>query len=82
MGFFKPFGGIVSNVFAVAANKSGVATMQEVEGAARKAGHPTRGCASLEEALRLACTHKKGEPPRILIGGSLYLAGEILETHA
>lgn len=81
VGFFAPLVGIVSKVFAVAAKQGSVASPQEVEAAARSAGHDTQTCASLEQAMRLACTHKKNEQPRILIGGSLYLAGEILSSN-
>ena len=80
-GYFAPFEGIVSKVFAVAATKENVATPQEVESAAKQSGHDARACSSLEEALGLACAHTKNDPPRILISGSLFLAGEILKTH-
>lgn len=81
VGYFAPFIGIVSEVFAVAAKQGSVASPQEVEDAARGAGHAAEACASLEQAMRFACTRNKNEPPRILIGGSLYLAGEILAAN-
>ncbi len=81
VGFFAPLVGIVSKVFTVAAKQGSVASPQAVEEAARSAGQDAQACVSLEQAMRLACTHNKNEPPRILIGGSLYLAGEILASN-
>ncbi len=80
-GYFAPFVGLASSVFAVAARQDGVATAEEVETAANAAGLNAKACASLEEAMRLALAGKKNEPPRILLSGSLYLAGEILRDH-
>ncbi len=82
VGYFAPLVGIVSEIFAVAASNEGVASSEEVELAARSAGHVVKACATLEQAMRLACAHKENKPPRILIGGSLYLAGEVLKTHS
>ncbi|GJL94835.1 MAG: bifunctional folylpolyglutamate synthase/dihydrofolate synthase [Hyphococcus sp.] len=81
VGYFTPFKGLASAVYAVAANHDAVASPQEVEAAAREAGlyaHLSRGVA---HALRMALADIKNEPPRILISGSLYLAGEILRDH-
>ncbi len=82
VGYFAPFKGLASAVYAVAASHDAVASPQDVEAAARKAGlhaHLSRGVA---HALRMALADVKNEPPRILISGSLYLAGEILRDHA
>lgn len=81
-GYFAPFKGVVSAVYAVAANHDNVAAPAEIAAAAETAGLAARGCASLEDAMRLACAENKNEPPRFLIGGSLYLAGEVLRSHA
>ena len=81
-GYFAPFVGIVSKVFAVAAAAESVAAPEEVEAAARQIGHDAQACASLEDAMGLACAHTKNDPPRILISGSLFLAGEVLKTHS
>ncbi len=81
VGYFTPFAGLVSEFFAVAANHSGVAPAQEVEAKAREAGLNARVCKSVEEAMRRAVREKEANPPRILIGGSLYLAGEILKEN-
>ena len=82
IGYFSPFAGLASAVFAVAAAHNGVAAPQAVAKAAQDAGLKARVCDSVEEAIRLACADKKNKPPRLLISGSLYLAGEILRDHS
>lgn len=81
-GFFEPFVGLAAKVFAVAAKKDGVASADDVAKAAREAGLEAERCASVEGAMRLACQYTEKEPPRVLIGGSLYLAGEVLEKNS
>ena len=81
-GYFVAFAGLARSLYAVAARHDGVASPEEVEAAALASGLNARACSSLEEAMRLALTGKKDEPPRILLSGSLYLAGEILRDHA
>ncbi len=81
-GYFSAFTGLAGSLYAVAARHDGVASPEEVEAAALSAGLDACACASLEEAVRLALAGKKDEPPRILLSGSLYLAGEILHDHA
>lgn len=79
-GYFAPFADIVAEVFAVAADHEGAAEPGAVAAAARKAGLEARVCSSVDAALRLACGESK-EPQRILISGSLYLAGEVLREN-
>lgn len=81
VNYFAPFAGLARSLFAVAANHDGVSSAEEVANAAMKAGLDARACSSVEEAMRLACA-QKNEPPRLLISGSLYLAGEILKENA
>ena len=81
VGYFSAFESLAAAVFAVTADHNGAALAQDVAEAAKKAGIPARGCASLEEAMELAIDDGRG-PLRLLIGGSLYLAGEVLATHA
>ncbi len=80
-GFFAPFVDIVSEIFAVAADQGSVASPEDVAKAASAAGHKATACKTLEQAMRLACAINNNKPPRILIGGSLYLAGEILASN-
>lgn len=80
-GFFAAFAGLASSVFTVKADHSGARAATSVAEAAERAGLPAHPCASIEEAAR----HARGagrKPLRVLICGSLYLAGEILKDHA
>lgn len=81
-GYFAPFAGLVSHVFTVAAQEDGVATASEVADVARAAGLTATECQSPEEAICFAGEYAKKEPPRFLIGGSLYLAGEVLAKNS
>jgi dihydrofolate synthase/folylpolyglutamate synthase len=80
-GFFAPFAGLAASVFTVQADHAGARTPDGVAEAAERSGLPAHPCASLEEAARLARGTGKG-PLRVLVCGSLYLAGEVLQTHA
>lgn len=83
VGYFAPFAGLASRVCAVAADYDGVLTPDEVARAVRQAGLQVQSCSSLETAMRIACAQQKSnEPPRLLISGSLYLAGEVLKENA
>jgi dihydrofolate synthase / folylpolyglutamate synthase len=55
-------------------------TAEYVTAAAEKAGLKAKVCDSLEEALRYTCS-LSGTPARILVCGSLYLAGTVLEMN-
>lgn len=77
-GFFAAFAGLAASVFTVQADHSGARDAQSLAEIAERAGLPAHPCASLDEAIRFARgTGKK--PLRILICGSLYLAGEVLK---
>ncbi|MHA7873748.1 MAG: glutamate ligase domain-containing protein, partial [Hyphococcus sp.] len=80
-GYFRSFKGLAARVFAVAAKTNGVASAEEVASAARAAGLESHACVSIEQAMRLACDGQKEEPPRLLVSGSLYLAGEVLKDN-
>ncbi|MBB5517499.1 bifunctional folylpolyglutamate synthase/dihydrofolate synthase [Amphiplicatus metriothermophilus] len=79
-GFFAAFAGVASAVFTVRADHDGAAPPEDVAAAAERAGLPARPCASIEEALRLAVGESRA-PARLLICGSLYLAGEVLREN-
>lgn len=76
--FLKPFAGLASLVITVSgfAAREGAMSAQEAAEAARKAGHMTQTSAGLIEALTDACHIM--ERPRVLVCGSLYLAGAAL----
>ncbi|MBI1364418.1 MAG: bifunctional folylpolyglutamate synthase/dihydrofolate synthase [Alphaproteobacteria bacterium] len=80
-GFFAAFQGMASSVFTVRADHEGASAPEEVAASAERAGLPAHPCASFDEALRLA-VGDGGAPARILICGSLYLAGEVLRENA
>ena len=54
---------------------------QEVAGFAQSVGLNAAACQSVEAALRFLAARDWAVPPRILIAGSLYLAGLVLEAN-
>jgi dihydrofolate synthase/folylpolyglutamate synthase len=86
-GFFAAFKGLARHVTTIPipgeANAYGAGALYDI---ARRAGLDADPAGSVEDALhqisaRARMAHPK-EPPRILICGSLYLAGQILRDHA
>jgi len=80
-GYFAVFESLAAAVFTVAADHNGAAPAEEVAEAAKRAGIPARPCVSLNDAMTAAIDDGRG-PLRILICGSLYLAGQVLAGHA
>ena len=80
-GYFANFAGIVRRVIAVSADHDSAAPAQEIATAAAKAGLQALAGDTVVEAVRMACTETE-IAPRILICGSLYLAGEVLRDNA
>lgn len=81
VGFFRPFQGLVRHVATVPISSAPTARDPfELADFARIAGLEATPFASLDDALSdvAACAEKDGIAPRILICGSLYLAGEVL----
>ena len=76
--FLAYFEGLAARVIAVsfAGGREGMQSAQGVADAARSAGLPAQTAAGLEEAVHDAL--EDYERPRILICGSLYLAGAVL----
>ncbi|MEL7486362.1 MAG: folylpolyglutamate synthase/dihydrofolate synthase family protein [Pseudomonadota bacterium] len=81
VGFFDAFEGLAASVLTVAADHKGAAPADDVAAAAEKAGLPAHPCASVADAIAMA-SEPGGETLRVLICGSLYLAGEVLARHA
>jgi dihydrofolate synthase / folylpolyglutamate synthase len=87
-GYFRAFAGLARHVFTVPVgnSESGVPA-PELAARAAEAGLSAEPVASVANALRLLRDHwdhpeTGSEPaPRILIGGSLYLAGAVLEEN-
>lgn len=76
--FLKPFAGLAALVITVSgfAAREGAMSAQDAAEAARKAGHLVQTSAGLSEAVHDAC--HLVERPRVVICGSLYLAGHAL----
>ncbi len=84
-GFFEPFADLVSTVFTVDAPTPNTIPAADLAITAQNAGLPAEAQPSLAEAISQALleTGRSGEGmPRILICGSLYLAGEVLKENA
>ena len=83
-GYFRAFADLAETVFTVPVAESD-ASVDPVALAtdAEAAGLSARPCSSVADALReIAGVMEPGEePPRILIGGSLYLAGSVLRDN-
>lgn len=76
-GFLAPLAHVAEAVIAVPFSADAARRPEEITGAARKAGLRSEQAASLEDALERAFALAEA-PPRILICGSLHLAGEVL----
>ncbi len=84
VGYFEAFAGMARHVFTVPIPSSDVGIANdELAIAAQKAGLSAEPVHSVANALKiLRDTWAPDEtPPRILIGGSLYLAGEVLRDN-
>lgn len=78
-GFLHNFSGLAREVHTVPIEHSSAArSPEEVAVAARHAGLAARPHASLEEALRAIASEAFPVAPRVVLTGSLYLAGEVL----
>lgn len=78
-GFFAPFNGLVAHVETIAIPDDPACLSPEtLAEAARAAGLNATPAASVDEAMSRVLTRAGATPPRILICGSLYLAGAIL----
>ena len=81
VGFFRPFAGSVAAVACVPVQGDHPGRPPEaLAEAARGAGLAASVHGNVEDALR-AIAATPGEPPRILICGSLHLAGEVLRAN-
>ena len=81
-GFLRHFKGLAQETLAVpiAGDHSG-RPAEEVATIAQGVGLNAAACASVEAALRFLAAREWQKPPRILIAGSLYLAGAVLEEN-
>lgn len=84
VGFFQPFAGLVRHVATIPlASTDAYRTPDDLVSAASGAGLSATAFSSLEAALAdvRARAGEDGAAPRVLICGSLYLAGEILSKN-
>jgi dihydrofolate synthase / folylpolyglutamate synthase len=78
-GFLSAFKGLAQEVVAVPVNADQYAKpAAEVAAAATANGIPAAACGTIKSALAFLSAREWPVPPRILIAGSLYLAGEVL----
>jgi dihydrofolate synthase/folylpolyglutamate synthase len=78
-GFLRNFAGLARRVIAVPIPRQEKSlTAEAVADAARRAGIPAESRETIEAALAAVGQLGLNPPPRILITGSLYLAGEVL----
>jgi dihydrofolate synthase / folylpolyglutamate synthase len=81
-GFLRHFKGLVQEVLAVPiAGEHAARPAEEVARIAEGVGVGAVASTSVQSALRYLAARDWASPPRILIAGSLYLAGAVLEAN-
>lgn len=75
-----PFVGLAGEFLAVPVGHDGARPPEELAAAARSLGLPSALAGSVPESLRYLAARDWPQPPRIVITGSLYLAGEVLSA--
>ncbi len=79
VGFLRPFAGLAREAIMVPIPGHAGREPEELAEAARAAGLPAEPAPDVATALRMIGARTLEAPPRILICGSLYLAGLVLE---
>jgi len=77
-GFLNCFGGLARELYAVPVPGEASRRPEEIVSAAEQAGLKARAASGIEDALEKIAALPWEAPPRVLITGSLYLAGEVL----
>jgi dihydrofolate synthase/folylpolyglutamate synthase len=80
-GFLRNFTGLARRLIAVPIHQEKGVPAEEVAQTARAIGLPADACPDIVTALAHAADLDLDPPPRILITGSLYLAGEVLAAN-
>jgi dihydrofolate synthase/folylpolyglutamate synthase len=81
-GFLAHFKGLAQEMFAVPiAGEHAGRSAEELAAIARGVGLSAAACDSVASALSFLAVRAWEKPPRILIAGSLYLAGQVLEEN-
>ena len=80
-GFLRNFTGLARRLIAVPIHQEKGMPAAELAQIARSIGIPADACADIAAALARIAELDLDPPPRILITGSLYLAGEVLAAN-
>jgi dihydrofolate synthase/folylpolyglutamate synthase len=80
-GFLACFSGLARHFFALPVAGENTRKPEEIAAAAARAGHVAETALSIEDALEKIAALPLEAPPRVLITGSLYLAGEVLAAN-
>jgi len=81
-GFLRNFTGLARRLIAITVpHQDKALPADSIAAAARAIGLPSTARESVEDALTAAAKLNLDPPPRILITGSLYLAGEVLKAN-
>ncbi len=81
-GFLRNFSGLAQRLYAVPIpHQEKSISVEKLAGIARRIGIAAEPCESIEAALAASGKLGLAPPPRILITGSLYLAGEVLKAN-
>ena len=80
--FLRPFAGLAQELIAVPIGGDAAAHDPEsILAAAAAVGIPAARCPGVESALRFLAARDWPVPPRVLVAGSLHLAGEVLRLN-
>jgi dihydrofolate synthase / folylpolyglutamate synthase len=80
-GFLASFAGITKHLIAVPVNSENARTPDEIAKLAQGAGLKAEAAPDLDAALMRVHALELPAPPRVMITGSLYLAGQVLEAN-
>ena len=81
-GFLRPLAGVAQDLHTIAIpGEANSLTAQDLAAAAHSVGLPATPAGSLQEAAAALTKNGAARPPRVLICGSLYLAGHVLADH-
>jgi dihydrofolate synthase/folylpolyglutamate synthase len=80
-GFLRNFSGLARRVIAVPIHQDKTLPASPLADIARGIGFPAIACDDIESALAVAGKIELEPAPRVLVTGSLYLAGEVLAVN-
>jgi dihydrofolate synthase/folylpolyglutamate synthase len=80
-GFLRNFAGLARALIAVPIGQEKGLAPDALAAIARRVGLTAQSAPGIEDALAMVCALELSPPPRVLITGSLYLAGEVLTAN-